>query len=52
MLRCHGTATPLHPDNRYVPDKIRQQLNALRDLWFVGETRDVHHDSSAINCQL
>jgi len=25
----------LHPDNRHVPDKIRQQLQVLRDLGFV-----------------
>jgi hypothetical protein len=24
--------TPLHPENRHVPDKIRQQLQVLRDL--------------------
>jgi type II restriction enzyme len=25
----------LHPDNRHVPDKIRQQLQVLRDLGLV-----------------
>jgi len=25
----------LHPGNRHVPDKIRQQLQVLRDLGFV-----------------
>jgi type II restriction enzyme len=28
-------APPTHPDNRHVPDKIRQQLQVLRDLGFV-----------------
>jgi hypothetical protein len=31
----HGLAAPLHSDNRYVPDKIRQQLQVLRDLGLV-----------------
>ena len=26
---------PLHPDNRHVLDKIRQQLQVLRDMGFV-----------------
>jgi hypothetical protein len=26
----------LHPDNRHVRDKTRQQLQVLRDLGFVG----------------
>ena len=30
-----GQLQDLHPDNRHVPDKIRQQLQVLRDLGFV-----------------
>jgi type II restriction enzyme len=40
-------ASPLHPGNRHVPDKIRQQLQVLRALGFVeflgrGRYRSVH----------
>jgi type II restriction enzyme len=30
-----GQLQKLHPGNRHVPDKIRQQLQILRDLGFV-----------------
>jgi len=28
----------LHPDNRHIRDKIRQQLQVLRDLNFLSHT--------------
>jgi hypothetical protein len=37
-----GVAATPHPDNRHVPDKIRQQLQILRDLGlveFLGQGR-------------
>jgi len=30
-----GQLQELHPDNRHVRDKIRQQLQVLRDLGFI-----------------